>query len=173
MGPQLGQIMTLKINEFNLGDFKNYGMLAPHKYLTKNKGNKFKIIPQPWNMDITRSTILNVMKIPHFGRHREVNAYVKLLLSCFHGGYLWLDKCITVDSTLIHQITRLSIQGPDPQNFYPGKAADRVVAQKIKDTYGDMEKGKQGYKIASIHNGVVHLAFQLITSKLLRKNRPT
>jgi hypothetical protein len=105
VGLQLGQIMTLKISDFNLGDHKNYGMLAPHKYLTKTMGKKSKIIPQSWTMDIARSTILNVMKIPHFDRHQEVNACVKLLLSCYHGGYLWLDRCITVDLTLIHQIT--------------------------------------------------------------------
>jgi hypothetical protein len=173
VGPQLGQIMMLKISDFNLGDRKNYGMLAPHKYLTKTKGKKSKIIPQPWTMDIVRSTILNVMKIPHFGRHQEVNACVKILLSCFHGGYLWLDRCITVDLVLIHRITGLSMQGPDPQEFYPGKAADRALAQKIKDTYGDVEKGKRGYKVASIQNGTVCLACQLITGKLVRKNRPT
>jgi hypothetical protein len=106
--------MMLKISDFNLGDCKNYGMLAPHNYLTKKKGTKSKIIPQPWTMDITRSTILNVMKIPHFGKHQEVNVCVKLLLSCFHGGYFWLDRRITVDLALIHRITELSMQGPDP-----------------------------------------------------------
>jgi hypothetical protein len=81
------------------------------------------------------------MKIPHFGRHQEVNAYVKLLLSCFHGGYLWLDRCITIDLVLIHRITGLSMQGLDPQDFYPGKVADRALAQMIKETYDDVEKG--------------------------------
>jgi hypothetical protein len=42
------------------------------------------------------------------------------------------------------------MQGPDLQEFYPGKAADRELAQKIKDTYGDVEKGTRGYKVASI-----------------------
>jgi hypothetical protein len=42
------------------------------------------------------------------------------------------------------------MQGLDPQEFYPWKAADHTLAQKIKDTYGDVEKGTQGYKIASI-----------------------
>jgi hypothetical protein len=65
------------------------------------------------------------------------------------------------------------MQGPDPQEFYPGKAADRALAQRIKDTYGDVEKGTRGYKVASIQNGAVHLAFQLIAGKLVRKNRPT
>jgi hypothetical protein len=123
-------------------------------------------------MNLAQSTLLNVMKIPHFGRHQEVNACVKLL-SCYHGGYLWLNHRITVDPTLINQIMGLSMQGPDPQEFYPGKSMDHTLAQKIKDTYGDVEKGTRGYKVASIQSGTVHLACQLIAGKLVRKNRPT
>jgi hypothetical protein len=95
------------------------------------------------------------------------------LLSCYHGGYLWLNRRITVDPTLIHRITGLSMQGPDPHDFYPGKTTDRALAQKIKETYGDVEKGTCGYKVASIQNDAVCLACQLIAGKLVRKNRPT
>jgi hypothetical protein len=42
------------------------------------------------------------------------------------------------------------MQGPDPQDLYPGKDTNRTLAQKIKDTYGDVDKGMQGYKVASI-----------------------
>jgi hypothetical protein len=84
-----------------------------------------------------------------------------------------LNRHITIDLTLIHWITRLSMQGPYPQDFYPGKVVDRALAQTIKDTYGDVEKGKWGYKVASIQNGAVHLVCQLITGKLVRKNRTT
>jgi hypothetical protein len=45
VGPQLERILTLNISDINLGDRKNYGMLAPHKYLTKTTGKKSKIIP--------------------------------------------------------------------------------------------------------------------------------
>jgi hypothetical protein len=128
VGLQLGQIMTLNISEFNLGDRKNYGMLAPHKYLKKTTWKKSKIIPEMWTMDISRSTILNVMKIPHFDRHQEINACVKLLMLCYHGSYLWLDRCITVDLVLIHRITGLSMQGIDPLEFYPGKVAYSALA---------------------------------------------
>jgi hypothetical protein len=131
----------LKISDYNLGDCKRYDMLEPHKYLTKTKGKKSNIIPRPWTMDIARSIVLNMMKIPHFGSHQEVNACVKLLLSCFHGRYLWLDRRITVDPALIHRITELIIQGPDPHDFYPSKVAYCALAQKIKDTYNDVEKG--------------------------------
>jgi hypothetical protein len=33
------------------------------------------------------------------------------------------------------------MQGLDPQDFYPEKSMDRALAQRIKDTYGYVEKG--------------------------------
>jgi hypothetical protein len=140
--PQLDKTMTLNISDFNLGDRKNFSMLTPHKYLTRMKGKKSRIIPQPWTMDLAQSTILNVMKIPHFGRHQEVNLCVGIFLMSFHGGYMWLYRGITIDPVMIHRISGLSMQGPNPQDFYPVKVVDRALAQKIKDTYSDVEKGK-------------------------------
>jgi hypothetical protein len=66
----------------------------------------------------------------------------------------------------------LSRKGLDLQEFYPGKAIDHALAQKIKDTYDDVEKGTRGYKVASIQNGAVCLACQLIAGKLVRKSKP-
>jgi hypothetical protein len=109
VGPQLGHIPTLKNNKFNLGDKKRYEMLVPHRYLMKMTGKKPRIVSQSWIKDLMQSTIMNVMTTPHFGRHQEVNACIKLLLSCYHGGYLWLDRCIIVDPSLIHLITGLSM----------------------------------------------------------------
>ena len=34
---QQDKITTLKFNDFNLGDQKNYSILSPHKYLTRMK----------------------------------------------------------------------------------------------------------------------------------------
>jgi hypothetical protein len=115
------KVTALKCCDFNLGDRKAYNMLAPSKYLTKTKGRNPKIVPQQWTMNLAQSTLLNVMKIPHFGRHQEVTACVKLLLASYHGGYLWLNSRITVDPVLINRITGLSMQGPDPHEYYPGK----------------------------------------------------
>jgi hypothetical protein len=42
------------------------------------------------------------------------------------------------------------MQGPDPQDFYPGNTVDRALTQRIKDTYGHVEKVMRGYKVASI-----------------------
>jgi hypothetical protein len=138
--PQQDKITTLKFNDFNLGNRKNHSILSSHRYLTRMKGKSLRIIPQPWTMNLTWSTILNVIKIPHFERHQEVNACFKLLLSCYHDDYLWLDRHITVDPTFIHRITGLSIQGPYPHDFYLGKATGHALAQDIKDTYGNVEK---------------------------------
>jgi hypothetical protein len=63
------KIATLNFSDFNLKDCKFYNMLAPHKYLIQTKGKNSKIIPQSWSHNLMQPTLLNVMKIPHFGRH--------------------------------------------------------------------------------------------------------
>jgi hypothetical protein len=78
-----------------------------------------------------------------------------------------------MDPALIHLITRLSMKGPDPHQLYPRKVADRSLVQCIKETYDDVEKGKRGYKVASVKDGAVRLACQPIDGKLVRKNIPT
>jgi hypothetical protein len=151
------KIAALNFNDFNLGDIKVYSTLALYKYLTRTKGKSSKIVPQQWTMNLSQSTLLNVMNIPHFDRHQEVNYCVKLLLESYHGGYLWLKRRITVDPVLINWIIGLSMQGPDLHEYYPGKTGDRALAQKIKEAYGDVEKGVQGYKVNSIKSGAVCL----------------
>jgi hypothetical protein len=143
-------IAALKFSDFNLGDRNVYNMLTPHKYLNRMKGNNSKIVPQSWTMNLVKSTLLNVMKIPHFGRHHEVNACVKMLLSYYHGVYLWLNCRIIVDPTLINWITGITMQGTDPRDFYSRKAMDHALTQRIKETYGDVKKGTRGYMVASI-----------------------
>jgi hypothetical protein len=51
---------------------------------------------------------------------------------------------------LIHLITGLSMKGPDPQQFYPGKASYFSLEEHIKEDYDEGEKGKRGYKVDSI-----------------------
>jgi hypothetical protein len=77
---QQDKITTLKFSDFNLGDRKNHNMISSHRYLTRMKGKNSRIIHQQWTMNLAQSTILNVEKIPHFGRHQEVNACVNILL---------------------------------------------------------------------------------------------
>jgi len=65
------------------------------------------------------------------------------------------------------------MQGLDPHEYYPGKTTDHALAQKIKEAYGDVEKGVQGYKVNFIESGAMHLTYQLIAKKLVCNNRPT
>jgi len=113
------------------------------------------------------------MKILHFGKHQEMNACIKFLLSFYNGGYLWLNCCVTVDPTMINRITGLNMKGPDPHEFYPGKTTDKVLVAKIKEPYGDVEKGTWGYKEASIQSDTVGLVCHLFLGNLVHKNWAT
>jgi hypothetical protein len=93
-----------------------------------------------------------------------------MLLSCYHGSYLWLNHRIIVDPMLFNWIMWLSMQGPNSQEFYPRKSMDHTLAQRIKDTNGDVKKGMRYYKVDSMQSGIVHLTYQLIAGKLVRKN---
>jgi hypothetical protein len=43
---------------------------------------------------------------------------------------MWLNYHIIVDPTLINMITGLGMQGPNPQDYYPGKTANRAISHK-------------------------------------------
>jgi hypothetical protein len=49
-----------------------------------------------------------------------------------------------MDPMLIHMITGLSVQGTDPHQFYLEKSVDCSMEQRIKYTYGNLDKGKRG-----------------------------
>jgi hypothetical protein len=68
-------------------------------------------VPKVWARGLERADILNFFDIPHFDRIQEVNARVKILLTCVHGNYLWLDRPISIDVDLIARITVLPTQG--------------------------------------------------------------
>ena len=70
-----------------------------------------EFIPMDHVRVLDRSGLLNLLEIPHFGRDTEVNAVVQVLLSCVHGGYLWLSNRVDLNVDLIHHITDLSKHG--------------------------------------------------------------
>jgi hypothetical protein len=74
-----------------------------------------------------------------------VNACVNFLLASYHGGYLWLNRRIMIDPVLINHITGMIMQGLDPQDYYPRKTVDHALSKKIKEAYGNVEKGMRGY----------------------------
>ena len=104
----------VKFIDYNLGDSKTYPQFQPDQYLTIQKNPRTgadDYIPMDHVHILERSGLLNLLILPHFGRGAEVNAMVRILLSCLHGGYLWLGNKVDLNINLIHRITGLSKTG--------------------------------------------------------------
>ena len=68
-----------------------YPHFKPDQYLTIEKNprtGRDEFVPMAHVQILERSGLLNLLRLPHFGRGAEVNAMVRVLLSCVHGGYL-------------------------------------------------------------------------------------
>ena len=95
------------------------------------------------------SGLLILLRSSHFGRSPELNAVVKVLISCVHEGYLRLDKKIDLNVDVIHIITGLSKVGGDPSVHFIGKNLDRKLAMKIMKEH-KVTKGTRAYDFADI-----------------------
>ena len=59
-----------------------------------------------------------------------------------HDGHLWIgNQRIAINGELIHRITGLPKEGPDPRIEFVGKHEDTKLAQHMKDCF-DLTKGK-------------------------------
>ena len=58
------------------------------------------------------------MHLPHFGQTDKDNAIMKKLILCFHGGFLWFDMKVSVNSDLIARIAQLPKVGVDPSQYF-------------------------------------------------------
>ena len=105
------------------------------------------LTPQAWIASLQPSWLLNLLQIPHFRRSNKINVVVKVLLSCMHGGYLWLDCRVDIIIDLIHQITRLSKTGADPVTHFMGKDQDRKLSTLLIKKY-NLTRGGQAYDAA-------------------------
>ena len=92
-------------------------------------------VPMEHVQILERSGLLNLLKIPHFGRGPKVNTVVRVLLSCVHRGYLWLSNQIDLNVDLIHHITGLSKSGKDPQTHISGKPKDSKLPHHLVQKY--------------------------------------
>ena len=85
------------------------------------------LTPQAWIASLQPSRLLNFLQTPHFGRSNEINVVIKVLLSCVHGGHLWLDRKVDITIDLIHRIMSLSKTGIDPVAHFVGKDQDKKL----------------------------------------------
>ena len=58
-------------------------------------------------------------------------------MALVHDGHLWIgNQRISIDGELIHRITGLPKEGPDPGIEFVGKHKDTKLAQHMKDRFG-------------------------------------
>ena len=151
-GDLVGYAAVVKFIDYNLGDGKTYPHFKPDAYLVLEKNprtGREEFVPMPHVQILERSGLLNVLRLPHFGRSAEVNAVVRILLSCVHGGYLWLGHKIDLNVDLIHRVTGLSKTGKDPEIQITGKTKDSKLPVALVKKY-QLQRGGRAYDIMSL-----------------------
>ena len=173
-GSLLGYVNDLKCQEYNLLDHINFLQFQVDQYMamTVNPATKVEALtPQAWIASLQPSGLLNLLQIPHFGRSNEINAVVKVLLSCINGGNLWLDRIIDITIDLIHQITGLSKIGADLATHFVGKDQDIKLAVRLIRKYS-LTRGGQAYGATQIEVKSLRFTVQLLAGRVLQKCRP-
>ena len=133
-GTLLEQISNLKYQDDNLLDPEKFPQFQDNQYMCRRIDPVTKVevlAPQEWIEKLTPSGLLNLLRISHFARSPELNTVVKVLLSCMHDGYLWLDRKIDVNVNAIHRITGLSKVGAEPTSHFVDKNLDRKLVAKL------------------------------------------
>jgi hypothetical protein len=116
------------------------------------------------------TSILNLLEIPHFGRSKEINICVKLLLSFLHKGFLWLDKVVFIDTQLIAHITRLPLVGEYILPLFTDKTQEKSLAKIMKEKYGTFREVRR-LDVTSINDDTIRFVTQVLACMLLRKCR--
>ena len=114
------------------------------------------------------SGLLNLLRLPHFGRGAEVNAVVRILLSCLHGGYLWVGNKVDLNVDLIDHITGLSKTGQHTTIDTIGKTKEPKLSPTLFSRY-PLQRGGRAYDIASISYKTLSFTASLLAGKLLTK----
>jgi hypothetical protein len=131
----LGKVMQLKYVDHDIIDMMKFLELVPHYYLELRiypTTNQNIHVPKVWARGLERASILNLFDIPHFSRRNEVNGCIKFLLTCVHGGYLWLGMPISINTDMIARITGLPSQGEDPTLLFIDKKRNKNLSEAMR-----------------------------------------
>lgn len=170
-GDILGLISTLKYAHHDITDEKKFPKLVPSKFLKKSISSETHMIviePHAWASGLQKAGLLNMFDIPHFGQSQGINVCVKMLLSCVHGGYMWLNKSVSINIDLIVRITGLLSQVQNPASLFFDKKNEKVLAESMKEKLHTFN-GQRGMDVASICDPRVRFATQALACKLLIK----
>jgi hypothetical protein len=166
-GDMLGLIPALKYVDHDITDENKFPELVPNKFLKKYISSETHMIviePQVWATGLQKEGLLNLFDIPHFGWSQEINACVKMLLSCVHGGYMWLDRPVSIDTDLIVHITGLPSQGEDPSLLFFDKKNEKSLSESMKEKFHTF-CGQHGLDVASICDPTVRFVMQALACK--------
>lgn len=153
-GVLFGQIPNLKYQDYNLLDPEKFPQFQFDRYMCRNIDpvTKFEVLaPQKWIEKVAPSGLLNLLRILHFVHSLELNIVVKVLLSCVHDIYLWLDCKIDVNVDIIHRITKLIKVGTNPTSHFVGKNLDQNLAAKLMKEF-KLIKGGWAYDAMDIED---------------------
>jgi hypothetical protein len=103
---------------------------------------------QVWETKLEKLGILNLLEIPHFGHSMEINACVKILLSCVHGGTLWIEPPVSIDTVLIAWIIGLPKDDEDLTILF-NKERERTLLEEMKEKFHTF-RGKGGLDVKNI-----------------------
>jgi hypothetical protein len=96
--------------------------------------------PKQWVEGLENKGIINLLEIPHFGRRKHVNNYIKKLLEVLHGGFVWLEEPVSINVELIEFIIGLPSNGDNPTHYLDEKTKEKALTEEMKKTYG-IERG--------------------------------
>jgi hypothetical protein len=77
---------------------------------------------------LDRTSILGLLKLPHFGRGQYATACIKELLAVMHGGDIWLDIPFPITIEFIAQKTGLPSWGMDPTLILDHKSKEKALS---------------------------------------------
>jgi hypothetical protein len=89
-----------------------------------------------WILGLYKTGIMNLLYVPHFGRGKHINAYIKQLLARVHGGILWMDRSVPIIVDLIAGIPGLPTNGEKLEQYLEDKTRIEAILDDIKDKYG-------------------------------------
>jgi hypothetical protein len=170
-GDMLGMIPALKYVEHDIIDENKFQEIVQNKFLKKFinvETHMIVIEPRVWDRGLHKAGRLNLFDILHFGQIQEIIACVKMMLICVHGGYMWLDRTMSIDNYLIVCIIGLSLQGEDPMPFFLEKKNENNLSKRMKEKLHTF-RGQCYLDIASIYDPKVRFVMKSLACKLLRK----
>jgi hypothetical protein len=91
---------------------------------------------------LQKAGFINLFNIPHFGWILDINVCVKMLLPFVHGGYIWIDRLVSIDIDLIVSITGLASQEEHPTSLFFYKNNENTLYGSMKEKFHIQQNDK-------------------------------